>query len=153
MPLIELKLYDRRVTEESLPKLIHELTEGLVRGAREAAHARAVRVHDVELGRARAACAVARERDLLPVGRPRGIEVVTRPRNPAQALPVGANDVDVCAACAAVAREGDFAIRWGRGHSGGRQDERECGSAREEELLHSRNCRPIVFKVRLRLAT
>ena len=32
MPLIELKLYDRRVTEESLPKLIHELTEGLVRG-------------------------------------------------------------------------------------------------------------------------
>ncbi len=31
MPLIEVKLYDRRVTEESTPKIIHEMTEALVR--------------------------------------------------------------------------------------------------------------------------
>ena len=35
MPLIEVKLYDRRVTEESVPKIIHELTEGLVRGCED----------------------------------------------------------------------------------------------------------------------
>ena len=35
MPLIEVKLYDRRVTEESIPKIIRELTEGLVRGCED----------------------------------------------------------------------------------------------------------------------
>ena len=32
MPLISLKIYDRRVTDEAVPKIIEELTEGLVRG-------------------------------------------------------------------------------------------------------------------------
>ena len=30
MPLIEVKLYDRRVTEESTPKIIQALTDALV---------------------------------------------------------------------------------------------------------------------------
>ena len=29
MPLIEVKLYDRRVTEESVPKIIEKLTDAL----------------------------------------------------------------------------------------------------------------------------
>ncbi len=29
MPLIEVKLYDRRVTEESVPKMIEKLTDAL----------------------------------------------------------------------------------------------------------------------------
>jgi 4-oxalocrotonate tautomerase len=35
MPVIEVNLYDRRVTEESVPKIIEELTEGLVRATDE----------------------------------------------------------------------------------------------------------------------
>jgi 4-oxalocrotonate tautomerase len=35
MPLIEVKLYDRRVNDESIPKIIHELTEGLVRACED----------------------------------------------------------------------------------------------------------------------
>jgi 4-oxalocrotonate tautomerase len=30
MPLIEVKLYDRRVTEESVPKIVASLTDALV---------------------------------------------------------------------------------------------------------------------------
>ena len=40
MPLIEVKLYDRRVTEESVPKMIEALTNALARVERrgEGAH-------------------------------------------------------------------------------------------------------------------
>jgi 4-oxalocrotonate tautomerase len=33
MPLIEVKLYDRRVTEESVPRIVEKLTDGLVDAA------------------------------------------------------------------------------------------------------------------------
>ena len=47
MPVIEVKLYDRRVTEESVPRMIEELTEALHRTSGAAKENIHVIVHGV----------------------------------------------------------------------------------------------------------
>lgn len=47
MPLIEVKLYDRRVTEETLPKIISALTDALADSSGAAKEDIHVIVHDV----------------------------------------------------------------------------------------------------------
>ncbi len=47
MPLIEVKLYDRRVTEESVPKIVASLTDALVESSGAAREHVQVIVHGV----------------------------------------------------------------------------------------------------------
>ena len=48
MPLIEVKLYDRRVTEESVPKMIEALTNALHESSGAAVEHIQVIVHGIE---------------------------------------------------------------------------------------------------------
>jgi 4-oxalocrotonate tautomerase len=47
MPIIEVKLYDKRVTEESVPKIIEALTEALAESSGAAVEHIQVLVHGV----------------------------------------------------------------------------------------------------------
>jgi 4-oxalocrotonate tautomerase len=51
MPLIEVKLYDRRVTEESVPKMIEALTNALHESSGAAVEHIQVIVHGIEPSR------------------------------------------------------------------------------------------------------
>ncbi len=51
MPLIEVKLYDRRVTDESVPKMIEALTNALHESSGAAKEAIHVIIHGVEPAR------------------------------------------------------------------------------------------------------
>jgi 4-oxalocrotonate tautomerase len=48
MPLIEVKLYDRRVTDESVPKMISALTDALAESSGAAKEHIQVVIHGVE---------------------------------------------------------------------------------------------------------
>jgi 4-oxalocrotonate tautomerase len=51
MPLIEVKLYDRRVTEESVPRMIEALTNALHESSGAAVEHIQVIIHGIEPGK------------------------------------------------------------------------------------------------------